>query len=188
MLRIIEILLIIIFIKIELFIIKLPIKYNMNNLSDHEGEEILLRNFEEFLMERESLLTKREKIIFEREKLVKERELKCINSDGDDILNKREKLVSDREELAQERENKLYCREGMLYEREIKLSQYESIFNNIDDDEDVELTDEDFRILGLDTTDPYDEQDIKYIKTLLGSYEEIMENARCYLKLSYASK
>ena len=37
-----------------------------------------------------------------------------------------------------------------------------------------------FKILGLDTTDPYDEPDIKYIKTLQGSYDEIMENAHYY--------
>ncbi len=159
----------------------------MNNLSSLEGEAILLRNFEEFLMERETLLSKREKIVFEREKLVKERELRN-NQIEDDILNKRENLVSDREELAQEREYKLYCREGMLYEREIKLSQYENIFNNIDDDVNVELTEKDFNILGLDTTDPYDEKDIEYIKTLQGSYDEIMNNARYYLKLSYTSK
>ena len=173
----------------------------MNNLSSLEGEAILLRNFEEFLMERETLLIKREKIVFEREKLFKERELKC-NKLEDNILNKREKLVSDREELAQEREQKIYCREAILYEKDIKLFQYLgfrkelqsdsisriSIRDALGNDEGVELTEKDFNILGLDLTDPYDEQDIKYIKTLQGSYNEIMENARCYLKLSYASK
>ena len=162
----------------------------MNNLSDHEDESVLLKKFEEFLLERENLLSKREKMVFEREKLVKERELKC-NQLEDDILNKREKLVSDREELAQEIEYKLYCRETMLYEREIKLSQYVGFWDDRqrrDYDGTVELTEKDFQSLGLDITDPYDEQDINYIKTLHGSYEEIMENARCYLKLSYASK
>jgi hypothetical protein len=186
----------------------------MNNLSGHEDESIILKKFEEFLMERENLLTKREKMVFEREKLLKERELKC-NQLEDDILNKREKLVSDREELAQEREYKLYCREEIIYgirrifeardtvglssaqvllkpdEREIKLAKYIGFRDDRqcrDYYGTVELTDKDFKILGLDITDPYDEQDINYIKTLHGSYEEIMENAKCYLKLSYASK
>jgi hypothetical protein len=162
----------------------------MNNLSGHENETILLKKFEEFLMERESLLTKREKMVYEREKLVKERELRN-NQIEDYLLNKREKLVSDREELAQEMISNLYCREKMLYEREIKLSQYVGFRDDRqcrDDDSTVELTEKDFKILGLDITDPYDEQDINYIKTLHGSYDEIMENARCYLKLSYASK
>ena len=139
-------------------------------------------------MERESLLSKREKIVFEREKLVKERELKCNKFGGDYILNKCEKLVSDREELAQEMISNLFSREAILHEREIKLAQFKNIFNNIDDNVNIKLTEKDFNILGLDTTDPYDEKDIEYIKTLHGSYDEIMENARCYLKLSYASK
>jgi hypothetical protein len=162
----------------------------MNNLSGHEDESIILKKFEEFLIERENLLTKREKMVFEREKLVKERELKC-NKLEDDILNERENLVSDREELAQEMISNLYYRETMLYEREIKLSQYIGFRDDRqcrDYYVTVELTDKDFKILGLDITDPYDEQDINYIKTLQGSYEEIMENAKCYLKLSYASK
>ena len=182
----------------------------MDNLLDHEADEILLKKFEEFLMERESLLTKREKMVYEREKLIKERELKFNKSGEDDILNKREKLVSDREDLAQEREYILYCREAMLYEREIKLSQYVgfredqideqlpgffperlkivSNFEKRQSDKNVELTEKDFNILGLDITDPYDEKDIEYIKTLQGNYNEIMKNAHYYLKLSYASK